>query len=266
MIEYTITIRNYPYRIRESGEGTPFIWLHGMFYSPAIEDIFAVFDFELLSRFSRLIRIELPCHGMSPLASDAGRLTWPSIAADIREIAASICPGNYFIGGFSQGAGISAHITVANPSVSGVVLAMLPRIWEQRPPLRRTYEKLAVKLIKDKTVLERLFRLTGYAPSDMGWKKEAAEKIYQLMLSLTSEAYRMILEGAIKSDMPDKQVLRNLEKPVMLLGWDGDPNHTLDTCSAVSKVKTPDDFFIMNNHLNVKPATFRLLSFIFTYF
>jgi pimeloyl-ACP methyl ester carboxylesterase len=266
MIEYTITIRNYPYRIRESGEGTPFIWLHGMFYSPAIEDIFAVFDFELLSRFSRLIRIELPCHGMSPLASDAGRLTWPSIAADIHEIAASICPGNYFIGGFSQGAGISAHITVANPSVSGVVLAMLPRIWEQRPPLRRTYEKLAVKLIKDKTVLERLFRLTGYAPSDMGWKKEAAEKIYQLMLSLTSEAYRMILEGAIKSDMPDKQVLRNLEKPVMLLGWDGDPNHTLDTCSAVSKVKTPDDFFIMNNHLNVKPATFRLLSFIFTYF
>ncbi len=266
MKEYIITIRDYPYRIRETGEGTPFIWLHGMFYSHGIEDIFAVFDFELLSKFSRLIRIELPCHGMSPLASDASRLTWPSIAVDISEIAACICPGNYFIGGFSQGAGISAHIATADPSVSGIVLAMLPRIWEQRPPVRRTYEKLATRLSKDKTLLERLFRLTGYVPSDMGWKEEEAEKIYQLMIGLPAEAYRMILEGAIKSDMPDKEVMRNLEKPVMLMGWDGDPNHSLDTYSLVSKAKKPDDFFIMNNNLGVKPSTFRLLSFIFTYF
>jgi len=266
MKEYTITIRNYPYRIRESGEGTPFIWLHGMFYSPGIEDIFAIFDFELLSRFSRLIRIELPCHGISPLASDAGRLTWASIAADIREIAGSICQEKYFIGGFSQGAGISAHLTVDNPSVAGMVLAMLPRIWEQRPTIRRTYEKLASRLKKDKTVLERLFRLTGYVPLNMGWKEAEAEKIYHLMLSLPAEAYRMILEGAIKSDMPDKDIMRNLELPLLLAGWDGDPNHTLETYTLVSNVKNPDDHFIMSNNLNVKPATFRLLSFIFTYF
>ncbi len=237
-----------------------------MFYSPGIEDIFAVFDFELLSRFCRLIRIELPCHGMSPLASDPGRLTWPSIAADIREIAGTICQEKYFIGGFSQGAGISAHLSVANPSVAGMVLAMLPRIWDQRPALRRTYEKLASRLTRDKTVLERLFRLTGYVPSDMGWKEEEAEKIYQLMLRLPVEAYRMILEGAIKSDMPDKDILRNLELPLLLTGWDGDPNHTLETYILVGNAKKPDDHFIMNNTLNVKPATFRLLSFIFTYF
>jgi pimeloyl-ACP methyl ester carboxylesterase len=265
MKEYTITIRDYPYRIRESGEGTPFIWVHGMFYSPGIEDIFAVFDFELLSRFFRLIRIELPCHGISPMASDAGRLTWPSIAADIREIAGTICHEKYFIGGFSQGAGISAHLTVANPSVAGMVLAMLPRIWDQRPPVRRTYEKLVSRLRKDKSVMERLFRLTGYVPLNMGWKKEEAEKIYHLMLSLPAEAYLMILEGAIKSDMPDKEIMRDLELPLLLTGWDGDPNHPLEIYSAVSKVKKPDDYFIMNNNLNVKPATFRLLSFIFTY-
>jgi 3-oxoadipate enol-lactonase len=265
--EYTITIRNYPYHIRESGEGIPFIWLHGMFHSLDIELLFSVFDFQLLSGYTRLIKIELPGHGNSPHLSDPERLTWPELAADIRAIASSITTERYFAGGFSQGAGIATHLALDNPQLRGLIVMMLPGIWGRRQAVRKTYSKLVRQLEvgADKALLERLFKLVRYIPLTMGWQEETAGKINQLMLKMPPENIRTILEGAIRSDLPDPEDIRKIQVPLLMGAWKDDPNHPVEIPDEFYQLNLANEIFIMSSNFNVKPATFRLLSFIFTY-
>jgi 3-oxoadipate enol-lactonase len=265
--EYTVTIRNYPYRIRETGKGTPFFWLHGMFYSLEVEDVFSVFDFEELSRYVRLIRVELPAHGISPLPASTDRLTWESIAADIREIADTLRCDRYFMGGFSQGACISAHVCINNPNVIGCVTAMLPKIWDERPIVRRTYTKLVRQLESDngRIVLEKVFGITKYAPHRVGWNKNDAEKINEIMQYMTISAATIILKGAILSDMPEKNSLKNMGLPALVVGWDDDTNHPIQSFRDAQIILQPEDYFLIGNRLSIKSATFRLLAFILMY-
>lgn len=267
MKEYTVTIRNYPYRIRETGKGTPFIWLHGMFHTLEVEDVFAVFDFTLLSKFVRLVRIELPAHGASPLPENSERLIWPSIAADIRELAANSGFDHYFIGGFSQGAGISTHVCIDNPNVIGLVAVMLPKIWDERPQVRRTYNKLVSRFETQngENVLERLFAITKYAPDQIGWNSGDAGRINQLMLKMTTGAAIMILNGAIQSDMPEKISAKNMGLPSLVVGWEHDINHPIQSFRDAQLILQPVDYFLMDSRLNIKSTTFRLLAFIFMY-
>lgn len=267
MKEYTVTIRNYPYRIREAGKGTPFIWLHGMFHSLEVEDIFAVFDFEELSKNIRLIRIELPAHGISPLPASTDRLTWESIAADIREIADTLGCDRYFMGGFSQGAGISTHVCLNNPKVIGLVTAMFPKIWDKRPIVRHTYSKLLSRLESQNghIVLEKLFAISKYAPDQVSWNKKDAEKINQIMLKMTTGAAIMILNGAIQSDMPEKISAKNMGLPSLIVGWEDDTNHPIQSFLEAQIILQPEDYFLIDSRLNIKSATFRLLAFIFMY-
>lgn len=267
MNDYTITVRDYPYHIRETGEGIPLLWLHGMFHSLDSEDLFAVFDFNLLSDYLRVIRIELPGHGSSPLPHGPERLAWPSVADDIRMIARQITGRPYVAGGFSQGAGIAACMASGNPDMAGLAMMMLPKIWGQRPAIRKTYAKLVNQLEKpgDKKILERLFNLTRYVPEHMGWKEDTAARINSLMLGMSPEAIRMILTGAIMSDMPDPDILKNSGIPTLLGAWDQDPNHPYTVYEEAVGLCLATDHFELNRNFGIKPATFRLLSFIFTY-
>ncbi len=238
-----------------------------MFHSLDSEDLFAVFDFNLLSDYLRVIRIELPGHGSSPLPHGPERLAWPSVADDIRMIARQITGRPYVAGGFSQGAGIAACMASGNPDMAGLVMMMLPKIWGQRPAIRKTYAKLVNQLEKpgDKKILERLFNLTRYVPEHMGWKEDTAAGINSLMLNMSPEAIRMILTGAIMSDMPDPEMLKNSAIPSLLGTWHQDPNHPYTVYEEAVGHHLPKDHFEMNANFGVKPATFRLLSFIFTY-
>jgi pimeloyl-ACP methyl ester carboxylesterase len=267
MKEFTITVRDYPYRVWDKGTGITLIWLHGMFYSLEIENIFAVFDFDILTKHVRMIRIELPAHGYSPVPCTSDRLTWPSVAADVREIAAKVAAGCYFVGGFSQGAGIAAHIVQNNSDALGLIMAMVPKIWDERPVVRSTYRKLIAKIGRqnDKAVLERLFSLVRYAPLHMGWEEGKSKKICELMLGLPVEAYRIILEGAILSDLPEREIMGNTQLPAFLTGWKDDPNHPYVLLREIEKTMPETEFFPMDNKWHLKSTTFKLLAFIFTY-
>ena len=267
MEEFTVTVRNYPYRIRETGEGKAFIWLHGMFHSLESEDVFSVFNFDILSRYIRLIRIELPAHGQSPLAGDSSRLEWPSIAADIRELAQMMNIRQYNIGGFSQGAGIAAHAVLGNRSATGLVMAMLPKIWDKRAAVIATYRKLFTQLKErqDTEILKKALNLGSYPPEQILDDSMVSGRIREIILSTPIPNLLQILEGAIASDMPPAKTIEEKSAQLkLLLGWTNDPNHPYDIYGQVDSILEPDDCFLLDPMLNVKSATFRLLSFLFT--
>lgn len=267
MNEYTLTVSNYPYRIRETGEGKPFIWLHGMFHCLETEDIFAVFNFDILPRYVRLIRIELPAHGKSPLPADANMLTWPSVAKDIKEIANMLNLKSYSIGGFSQGAGIAAHVSINNLDVKGLVLAMPPKIWEKRPKVRHTYQKMIDRLSvsENEDILKKILNLVKYPPEYLINDDNINRRINNLILDIPGRNIVKILEGAIASDMPSpNDMVNNVLSSVLLVGWTDDANHPYEIFQEIKQNLDIDDSFLIDELLNVKSATFRLLSFLFS--
>lgn len=225
--ESWLEINHYPYRIIETGIGFPFVWLHGMFHSPAVEDIFSVLDFGRLSSFFRIIRVELPSHGISPVSENEERMAWPNLAEDIKQLMSQIHGGEYIIGGFSQGAGIAAHTSVRDTMVRGMILTMLPKVWQLRDSQRKTYRKL-IRILDSPSnfeVLNRLFRMTKYPPDYLGWSEEMSENIIRLMLLPQQHAFPLILKGAILSDFPEEAEILGTGIPIVLAGWEDDMNH-----------------------------------------
>lgn len=239
--KYIQEINLYPYRIIEAGEGYPLLWIHGMFHSPAIEEIFSVVDFNQLSSSFRLIRVELPGHGNSPVIKNESRLSWINIGEDIKHLMEIIHGGDYAIGGFSQGAGIAAHVSVCDPKVRGLVLAMLPKVWQQRDSLRNTYRKLcrALDTPEKMMVLQRLFGQTKYPPEHFGWSEEISEKIAKLMLLPEPESFSRVLKGAILSDLPNGPEILSTGVPIIIAAWENDLNHPLSIYNEIKSKLNP---------------------------
>lgn len=233
-----------------------------MFYSLDVDDIFSVVDFGILQKHFRLIRIELPGHGGSPLPESEERLTWQSVAADINEIAGIVGAGNFIVGGFSQGAGISIHVCGQNNQAEGLVLAMLPKIWSERSALRRTYWKLIAHLEEgnDKSMLERLFKHAVYIPGHLGRDGNLSERINQLMLKPPASAFTMILKGAILSDLPEIIPVHIHGLRSMIIGWDNDLNHPVSSFLKMVEVIRPDESVMIGSCNGFKQTTERLLS------
>jgi pimeloyl-ACP methyl ester carboxylesterase len=263
MKEYNVIAREYPYRIQESGNGLPLIWLHGMFHSIEVEDLYAAVDFRLLSEHFRLLRIELPAHGNSPTQGDYLRLSWPSVALDIRQIAGQIAGGEYFIGGFSQGAGIAAHVSTIDPKVRGMVLTMLPKIWDHRSAIRLTYNRLLEQLALqgDKVILGRLFALTRFPPEYLGRNPDIAAKINNLMLLPDVDVFIKILQGAVASDMPDPSLLRDKSDSILIAGWENDINHPVEIFYEAERQLMPKEVFVMQSDKSVTELTRRIIAF-----
>ncbi len=263
-MEFTRTVNGHPYRIVEKGRGVPLFWIHGMFHSLSVEDQFAVVDFELLSSGLRLIRIELPAHGESGMHGGGRCLSWQSLAEDIAQLANTLAPGGYYAGGFSQGAGIAAHLAVVDTRVKGLVLAMLPQIWEERPVIVATYKKLLQALNGERgnRVLKRLFRQAHYPPQTFDYQFERSETIVGLMLGSPVTSMQNILEGAILSDFPKQLMAGNRELPLMLAGWENDPNHPVRSFYELKKLSGVCLSLILQDKSDIYSFSVRILQII----
>lgn len=267
MTEYTLDAAGYPYRIREEGSGFPVIWLHGMFHSLEVEEQFAVVDFSRLAARFRLIRIELPAHGKSPVAAGAARLTWPSLAGDLINLAEQLQLERFFIGGFSQGAAIATHVALQMPDrVAGLMLAMLPKIWDSRPEVRKTYSKVLGRLHDGnyRQVLSRLFALNKYPPDFCVEEPTGMQQaIIQKMLDRPCEAFCQILEGAVESDFPGRAEVACLPLPAFMLAWENDANHPIESSLEVRAALSRAELTVLTEKEAFLNASGRLEAFIF---
>ena len=205
----------------------------------------------------------MPAHGSSAVPSSAYRLTWESIASDIRQIVTQIAPGRYFAGGFSQGAAITAHLGLSDPFLAGAVLAMLPKIWSQRDEVRQTYRKLLKRIARGEGAdyVRKVFQLTHYPPVAMGWNPDLGKNVTELMLKLSVSGMQMILDGAILSDMPSPEIMKAFSVPVILTGWESDMNHPLESFFHVGEILPSVTSLVMTDKSDVNELTNRIIAF-----
>jgi pimeloyl-ACP methyl ester carboxylesterase len=221
--------------VRESGQGRPFLWGHGLLGSMAQEDAAALLDWGELSRVARLVRYDARGHGCSEATLDPAQYRWPELAADLLALADAVGAERAVLGGLSMGCATALHAAAAAPSrVDALVLVAPPTAWRTRPRQARAYRGLAA-------VIERV----GLAPFRWGASlqaRAAAGHLRELQRSVLDSlrwadrrAVAAALRGAAASDLPAPETLRALPAPALILAWRADPTHPVSTAEQLAQ-------------------------------
>jgi pimeloyl-ACP methyl ester carboxylesterase len=229
-------VRDVELAVRESGEGLPFLWGHGLLGSMDQEDAGGLFDWEPLATHVRLVRYDARGHGRSEATLDPKSYRWRELARDLRCIADAVGPEPPVLGGVSMGCATSLHAAVACPErTRALVLVGPPTAWQTRPRQARIYRFSAV-------LIERFglapFRCLGTLASLPVRDAKLARMQRSIMNELRRADPRAVtaaLRGAAASDLPDARELRGLEVPALVLAWRGDPTHPLSTAERLSE-------------------------------
>lgn len=228
--------------IQASGHGTPLVWAHGMMSSIAAEDALGWFEWDKLPDGLRLIRYDARGHGASAAASTAAGFQWKELGADMLSVASAADAPDLIAGGMSMGCATAIHAAVQSPErIRGLVLAMPPRIWENRAAQREMYQRIAERGIDaDGRAMAKLMSrdMARCLPS---WLRGAgAGQAAGLAIGIEAVERRTIPDlflGAAQSDLPPPEALAALaDIPALILGWSGDGMHPLASAQELHRL------------------------------
>jgi pimeloyl-ACP methyl ester carboxylesterase len=232
-----VKVRDVELAVRESGQGVPLLWGHGLMGSMEQEDEGGLFEWGSLAESLRLVRYDARGHGRSEATLDPRAYHWRELARDLRGIADALGEEPPILGGVSMGCATSLHAAVAAPEQTrALVLVGPPTAWDTRPRQARIYRFSA-------GVVERIgltpFRCLG-AVASLGVQNPTLARMQRsIMNQLRRSDPRAVvaaLRGAAASDLPKPGALRSLHVPTLILAWRGDPTHPLSTAQRLAEL------------------------------
>ena len=230
-------VRGIDLAVRESGEGLPFLWGHGLLGSAAQEDDAALLTWAELAETVRLIRYDARGHGNSEATLAPDDYRWPELARDMLALADALGIERAVLGGVSMGCATALHAAIAAPErTAALVLMAPPTAWCTRPRQARLYGFSA-----------GLIEKVGLAPFRcLGWlgglrvKDPVLGAMQRSILEHLRRADRRAvvaaLRGAAASDLPAEDALRALQMPALILAWSGDPTHPVSTARRLAEL------------------------------
>lgn len=228
--------------VQVSGIGMPLVWAHGLMSSMAAEDALGWFDWEAQASATRLVRFDARGHGSSGAARGAGAYQWRSLGCDLLAVADAQDAPCLIAGGMSMGCASAIHAAVQAPGrIAGLILAMPPMIWEHRAAQRELYKRIAQRGIEaDGRAMARLMS-RDLARTLPPWLIEASPGIAaSLAIGVRAIERRIVpdlFHGAAISDLPPRADLAAIaEVPALILAWDGDPTHPLQSAHALHRL------------------------------
>jgi pimeloyl-ACP methyl ester carboxylesterase len=230
-------VRGVDLAVRESGQGLPFFWGHGLLGSMAQEDDANLLDWSEIEHSARLLRYDARGHGRSEATLDPADCRWPELARDMLALADAFGAERVALGGLSMGCATALHAAAAaSDRVEALVLVAPPTAWGTRPRQVRIYQVLAA-------VIERV----GLAPlrwaASLGSLAPSAPHLTRLQSSVATHlrqadrrAVVAALRGAAASDLPEPDALRAVDPPALVLAWRGDPAHPISTAERLAEL------------------------------
>jgi pimeloyl-ACP methyl ester carboxylesterase len=226
--------------VRQCGEGLPLVWGHGLLGSMIVDDKAGLFDWDAIEQQARVIRYDARGHGNSDGSYKAEDYHWEHMAADMLAVAEAIAgPGadsRYVLGGISMGAATALQAALQHPErVAGLILALPPTAWNTRPPQARKYRRMSFVSKMFGAVPYRLLSWLPTPTSDSGLRRLSHYTVKGLARAnpLYVDA---ALFGASISDLPDRSVLKELDIPTLILGWEGDSVHPVSTVHSLREI------------------------------
>ena len=235
--QHSINQATINYRL--SGNGMPIIWLHGMMMSMATDDHMKVVDFSTLKKSHTVLRFDAPGHGKSTGTFSSEDYQWDKVGDIYHQMAIGLVDQPYIAAGFSMGSAAAITAAIKHPDqVRGLILAMPPIIWKDRPEQAKSYSKMALWANQGK--LDRFLpMLLTSTPSPVDFVEEgqpgSQKAVRTGMCGLQSDYYEPLLLGASQSDYPSINEVSKLKIPILILGWEGDPTHPIKSCEVLKK-------------------------------
>jgi 3-oxoadipate enol-lactonase len=264
----TIHLERAALQTRISGEGTPFIWAHGLLSSMETEDALGWFDWPQPAPGILLVRYDARGHGGSGAARKADNYTWPSMARDMLAVADALPAGRFIAGGASMGCGCALHVALAEPErVQALVLLLAPTFWEQRVAQRRLYQRAAklggvagTRLIGMLTNPEARKLLPPWLIEQ---SPAMAAAIAHGMGQVEPATVANVFYGAAHSDLPPRAALAALAHiPALIVGWSDDPTHPESSSQELHRLLPASELFVARNVNDVSNIAVRIRDFV----
>jgi 3-oxoadipate enol-lactonase len=225
-----IVVRDGPLHVDDPGTGRPFLWGHGLTSSQGHEDASGAFRWRDHLPGWRVVRYDARGHGRSGPGADEGAYRWDTLGQDLLALADALDLDRFACGGASMGAATTLHAAVAAPErVSAMVLVIPPTAWETRAGQGDLYRAAADLIERDG--MAAYLELAAQRPAPAIFAP--LEGLPASTPDIAEDVMPTVLRGAARSDLPDPDAIRALTLPTLLLAWDTDPGHPVDTAERL---------------------------------
>jgi pimeloyl-ACP methyl ester carboxylesterase len=244
-----LKIRGMNLNVLICGEKKPFIWAHGLMASMALEDSLGWFQWDNLAKHARVIRYDARGHGKSEASDSPADYHWSNLAMDMLTIADQLNLTTFIAAGQSMGSATALYAALAAPQrISALVLVNPPTAWETRTAQAAMYQKLAraANILGPRLMATSLnISLERLLPA---WLVEAMGdqvRVYtETLASFDKNTLVTVLKGASLSNLPDREELKKLNIPALILAWQGDSSHPVETAESLHALLSRSHLYI----------------------
>ncbi|WP_282111058.1 alpha/beta fold hydrolase [Shewanella algicola] len=224
-----------------SGKGQSLVWAHGLCGSMQSEDAIGVYAWHRFPKKLQLIRYDAIGHGLSTQGESVDDYLWPNLAKDMLRVAEHYrATTPLILGGQSMGCATSLFAVLAQPeNVKGLVLMTPPVAWQARAAKVDYYHKIAkaARILGGKGLAQMNAKhLDKMLPS---WIIDAHKHSVLGMLdglkSMKRQTLNQLFTAAALNDLPTKQQLSTIQVPTLILAWQGDEAHPIDSAISLNK-------------------------------
>lgn len=227
-------IRDVELQFDIAGGGGTVVWGHGLTSSRAREDQFGLLDFARLRESNRVLRYDARGHGLSGSSAEPSTYHWRELAMDQLALADALGIDNYIAAGASMGCATALHAaTMAPDRITALVLAIPPTAWATRAAQQQNYEVSAQLVEAGQLDLLIAGGRAAPPPDPLADVPEWRDGFEQTVRSTDPIRLARIFRGAAVADLPDPDVIAQLNQPTLILAWTGDPGHPMETAERL---------------------------------
>ena len=216
------------------GSGPLVLRAHGLSSSRAAEARVPLFDFSAVEASGfRVAAYDARGHGESEGGSLPSDYAWSALADDMLALGAALSPDQPFTGiGLSMGTATLLYAALRAPErFNALVLTAAPTAWETRAERAQIHEERA-RFLEEHSYADVIALYEDGVPAPIFEPLDAAPSMPDVDLRLLPA----VLRGAGMSDLPDREELRSLRMPVLILAWATDEAHPVSTAEQLAQL------------------------------
>lgn len=260
--EGAIEVRGVQLAYEVRGEGTPLLWGHGLTGSRVADDDLRLLDWDRLAPAACLVRYDARGHGRSGPSTVPADSSWSSLARDQLALADALGIDRYVAGGASMGCGTALHAAVLAPERARALLLVLPpTAWATRRARAQVWDEVAMR-VERQGGQAFLDALPAEPPAPYRgttrWEEAAARSVH----GQAPQRLAAALRGAATADLPDPSELRHIVAPTLVLAWNGDAVHPLETAERLAELIAGAELVVADTAEDLVAWTDRVLEFL----
>lgn len=256
-----VTVRGARLAYDTSGSGPPLIWGHGLSMNRVSDAALGQLDWSRIP--ASVVRYDARGHGDSESTPDLDAYSWEELGRDQLALADAVGIAEYTAGGASMGCGTALHAAVLAPDrVRSLVLVIPPTGWETRAAQADQWE-VSAALVEREGVEALIAARAALEPPDP-FRGDEARRERQAAATRMWDPGRLalVLRGATRANLPDREAVAGITAPALILAWTGDPVHPESTARELAALLPHSELHVASTAADVASWTGRVADFV----